>query len=295
MPRYRLLLQIGLLSISVLTATAHAAKQKTALLVDKKSNTLHVTEYVDGAYQILKTFHVTLGKVKGDKQDEGDLKTPEGIYTFKPKRVAPGLRAKFGAMAFPLNYPNTFDDLAGHKGTNIMLHATNEPGRLKQDYDSEGCIVVKNEEIQAIQSYIHIELTPVMVFTELTEEYMKPGQDPQLNAFFKGWVSAWEKKDLEQYIDHYHTDFVDKGKNRDAWRTYKASLNERYSTIEVKPENVLYFKHPKYSMITFTQNYRSRLKSGGWGHVSSGTKILYVAEEAGKPKIIAETYSNLMW
>jgi hypothetical protein len=48
-------------------------------------------------------------------------------------------------------------------------------------------------------------------------------------------------------------------------------------------------------MITFTQNYRSKLKDGSWGHRSRGTKILYVAEEQGQPKIIAETYTTLMW
>jgi hypothetical protein len=68
-----------------------------------------------------------------------------------------------------------------------------------------------------------------------------------------------------------------------------------YQSIEVKPEKVRYYRHPKYSMITFTQNYRSKLSGGGWGHRSRGTKILYVAEESGQPKIIAETYSNLMW
>src|SRR4051794_36987638 len=55
----------------------------TAILVDKKTNSLELCEYVDGAYKVLKTFHATLGQVKGDKEDEGDLKTPEGIYTFK--------------------------------------------------------------------------------------------------------------------------------------------------------------------------------------------------------------------
>ncbi len=293
---FKIALVLGSVSLSsIWGGSALAGNQKTAILVDKKTNTLHVTEYVDGAYKILKTFHATLGKVKGDKQDEGDLKTPEGIYTFQPRRTPPGLRPKFGAMAFPLNYPNTFDDIAGHRGSHIMLHATNEPERLKQAYDSEGCIVVENEEIRAIQPYIKVGLTPVIVFSELTQDFLKPGQDAQLRAFFDTWIKSWETKDLDSYIGHYHADFVDKKKDLAAWRAFKGSLNERYSSIEVKPENVLFFKHPKYSMITFTQNYRSRLKSGGWGHVSSGTKILYVAEEAGKPKIIAETFSNLMW
>ncbi|MGK5081854.1 L,D-transpeptidase family protein [Bdellovibrionota bacterium FG-1] len=271
------------------------AKATTAILVDKKTSNLLLTEYVDGAYKIIKTYHATLGQVKGDKEDEGDLKTPEGIYTFKARMTAPALARKFGSLAFYMNFPNTFDELAGHKGSNIMLHATDTPGRLKNNYDSLGCIVVNDQEIHEIEPRVRVGLTPILIFTELTDVYLKPGQDTGLKDFFYSWIKSWEAKDLEHYIDHYHSDFSANGKNKSQWKEYKASLNSRYATIEINPERVLFYRHPKYSMITFTQNYRSKLKRGGWGHRSTGTKILYVAEEAGHPKIIAETYTNLMW
>src|SRR6478735_7200215 len=137
---------ISLLLVA-LGGTGFAKGPSTALLVDKKTNTLKVAEYVDGRYNVLKTFHATLGKVKGDKEQEGDLKTPEGIYTFKQLLFPPAIKPKFGAMAFYVNYPNTYDELAGRTGFDIRLHATNVPDRLKQDFDSEGCVVVKNEEI----------------------------------------------------------------------------------------------------------------------------------------------------
>ena len=272
-----------------------SSKLYTAILVDKSTNTLQVADLKDGEYKILKTFHTTLGKVKGDKEQEGDLKTPEGIYTFKSKLLPPTIKPKFGDMAFYMNYPNAFDEIAGRTGFDIMLHATNEPDRLKQDYDSEGCVVVKNEEIKEIASYIKLGLTPILVFPELTDEYRKPGKSPVIKSFFEGWIAAWENKDIESYINHYHEDFSAQGKDRDAWKAYKNSLNKKYSDIKVNPEDVLYYKHPKYWMITFTQNYRSKMKDGTWGHRSRGTKILYVAEEAHHPKIIAETYTQLMW
>ncbi|OFZ56427.1 MAG: hypothetical protein A2428_15765 [Bdellovibrionales bacterium RIFOXYC1_FULL_54_43] len=280
-------------------ANSGAAEQKlrrtTAILVDKKTNTLHLAEYLDGAYKVLKTYHVTLGQVTGDKQDEGDLKTPEGIYTFSSRSAPPALKPKFGVMAFYMNFPNTFDQLAGHTGSNIMLHATNEPARLKKNYDSEGCIVVENQEIKEIEPHIRLGLTPILVFSELTDQYLKPGQDENLKKFFTTWVKTWETKDIDRYIDHYHSDFSAQGKQKSAWKAYKAGLNRRYSNIEVRPEDVRYYVHPKYSMITFTQNYRSKLKNGAWGHRSRGTKILYIAEESDQPKIIAETYTTLMW
>lgn len=272
-----------------------APKQKTVILVDKKTNQLFVAEYVDGRYKTLKTYRSTLGKVRGDKEEEADLKTPEGIYTFNSRILPPAIKPKFGAMAFYINYPNTYDQIAGRTGFDIMLHATNAPDRLKESFDSEGCVVVSDQEIKEIDPYIRLGLTPILIFPELTEEYLNPGQDQKLRGFFADWVKSWETKDIDSYINHYHSDFSAQGMDRSKWKTFKAGLNKVYSSIEIGPEDIMYYRHPKYSMITFTQNYRSKLKGGGWGHRSRGSKILYVGEEAGQPKILAETYSQLMW
>src|SRR3954471_10593438 len=100
--RNRLFSLSSALGVSVLSAVAMsvaALASTTVILVDKKTSNLHVCEYVDGAYKILRTYHATLGQVKGDKEDEGDLKTPEGIYTFKHRMTAPQLQRKFGSLA----------------------------------------------------------------------------------------------------------------------------------------------------------------------------------------------------
>lgn len=277
------------------TSTAVWAARPTAVLVDKKSNKLHVCDYDNGEYKILKTYKATLGQVKGDKEDEGDLKTPEGIYTFMSRSTPPRLQPKFGVMGFYLNFPNAYDSIAGRTGSNIMLHATNEPDRLSKAYDSLGCVVVRNEEIKEIEPKITLGLTPILIFDELNDSYMKPGADTALRDFFSSWIKAWEAREIEGYITHYHSDFSAQGKDRNQWKSFKRSLIGKYASIEIGPEDVIYYRHPKYSMITFTQNYRSKVKGGGWGHRSRGTKILYVAEEGGKPKIIAETYTQLMW
>ncbi|MBI2712653.1 MAG: L,D-transpeptidase family protein [Bdellovibrio sp.] len=276
-------------------SSAMPSAPSTVLLVDKKTNQLLLGEYVSGEYKIFKTYHATLGQVKGDKEDENDLKTPEGIYTFTGILKPPKLQAKFGVMSLPMNFPNAFDHLAGRTGNGIMLHATNEPDRLKKNYDSQGCVVVKNEEILEIQPKIRLGLTPILIFSELTQEYLHPGADTGLKKFFEGWIRGWETKNIDEYISHYHGDFSANGKNRDAWKAYKSNLNSRYASIEVNPENVHFYRHPKYSMVTFTQNYRSKLRNGAWGHRSRGTKILYVAEQDRELKIIAETFSELMW
>ncbi len=285
----------GLVLISNTPCLFAASEATTAVLVDKKTNSLHVVQYDTQRYKILKTYHATLGQVKGDKEQENDLKTPEGIYTFNSLLTPPSLQKKFGVMSFAINFPNAFDQLAGRTGSGIMLHATNEPERLKKNYDSQGCVVVKNEEIEAIKPFIRLGLTPILIFSELTDEYLSPGIDPKIKDFFSGWISDWQGKSIDKYIDHYHSDFSAQGKNKAAWKQFKTELNRRYSSIEIQPEDVRFYRHPKYSVVTFTQNYRSKLKSGGWGHRSRGTKILYIAEENNQSKIIAETFTQMMW
>jgi hypothetical protein len=52
-----------------LKPTSHAGHAHTLILVDKKTNTLSVAHYEpDDSFKILKTYHATTGKVKGDKE-----------------------------------------------------------------------------------------------------------------------------------------------------------------------------------------------------------------------------------
>jgi murein L,D-transpeptidase YafK len=283
-----------------LNKTPHDHHQHTLILVDKKTNLLHLAHYEqDDSYKILKTYHTTTGKVKGDKEEEGDLKTPEGVYQFTSKLFPPAIKPKFGVMAFYVNYPNAYDQIAGATGNNIMLHGTDAPERLKRDFDSEGCVVLQNEELKELQSSIQVRLTPFLIFDELQPQYKNGGRDEKLHRFFNAWIQDWESRDVEKYMNHYHTDFASpiKGRmfDRAEWKSYKSVLTNKYSAIQVNASDPYFFRHPKYTMMMFTQDYVSTLKGGGKGLVSRGTKILYIAEEKGEPKIISENFTEMMW
>lgn len=272
-----------------------SAKPQTLILVDKSTRTLEVAEYELEQYRILKTFRTTIGKVKGDKQVEGDLKTPEGIYTLTSLLRPPNLKPKFGVMAFYMNYPNPFDKMAGRTGFDIMLHATDDPSRLELELDSEGCIVVGNEELQQIKPYVRLGLTPILVFHHLDDSFRYPKKHERLVDFTNTWLKNWQEKKMDDYIKAYHSEFTNEGRNKNQWREYKASLNKRYSDIRINPSEIMILPHPKYFVIQFKQNYESRLKSGVLALRSIGTKTLYVAEEEGELRIIDEDFSRLVW
>ncbi len=277
----------------VLSNCAQAATNKTAILIDKKNNKLFISSFDNGNYKILKTYHVTLGQVRGDKIEEGDLKTPEGIYIFETEHKPPTLKPKFGVLALYMNYPNAYDVLAGRTGSQIMLHATNEPERLKKNFDSEGCVVVKNEEILEIRPYVSVGFTPALIFSEFNDSYLKPNEEyHKIKEFFDSWIKAWGEKNIDSYMQHYHSDFRAKGMNYSSWKAHKEGLNKRYKDIIINPRDVRIFWHPKQAMISFIQDYESKTEGGRSAFKSMGTKFLYVATDLGKYKIIAEEYSN---
>lgn len=280
----------GILATNV---NARAHDPFTVVLVDKGKNQLHLAKYNGDKIEIAKSYHTTLGKVRGDKLVEKDLKTPEGVYFFTTKLTPPALKKKFGVMALLMNYPNPIDRIAGKTGYDIMLHATDDPSRLKRDLDSEGCVVVDNPEIKEISEHVRLGLTPIIVYPELKDDYLRAAFKPELKETFEKWLKAWASKDLDAYIGTYASNFTYNGMNLKKYRDYKKSLNQKYSVINVDAQHVRYFYHPKYDVVTFTQIYESKLKGGGQGFKSAGTKVLYFVKDGDGYKIANESYSNL--
>lgn len=260
---------------------------QNVFIVDKAKYTLQIVD-PDNNYQALKSYPVTIGKVSGDKTVEGDQKTPEGIYFFTAKYRPPQIKAKFGAMAFYISYPNLMDKAQGKTGFDIMLHSTNDPKRLENSQDSDGCVVVNDEQIQDIEPYVIPEKSVIMIYDALKPEYLTAGYYQDIKTVYEKWLEAWNNKDLEAYIGFYSDSFSSKGMNKAQYREYKNTLNNKYHTINVKVSNVRFYKHPKYSLITYRQEYLATYKDGRTAFNVSSNKSLYLSPEADGHKIVYE-------
>lgn len=264
------------------------------VLVDKKTNQVHMGEYASDEIRVLKSYHGTFGKVVGDKFITDDKKTPEGVYFVLSKRTPPNLARKFGAMAFPVDYPNPMDRREKKTGFGIMLHSTDDPSRLTRNYDSDGCVVVDNHEIREMDGHITIGLTPMIVYEEMKPEFLKPSSRPALRGAFDKWIAAWQGKDIDGYIASYDHGFVGGGMGIKQYEAYKRGLNRKYDKITVNVKNVRIYQHPKYDVITFTQDYRSFFKGGRPAFVSQGTKVIYLKTGTdGVPRIVHEDFSRI--
>ena len=103
--------------------------------------------------KLLKTYRVRLGfNPKGQKQREGDGRTPEGKYFITHKNPY----SKF-FLSLGLNYPNRSDKIrAAGKGNNpgsdIYIHGLGKKNILLHylfDW-TNGCVAVTNKEIEEI-------------------------------------------------------------------------------------------------------------------------------------------------
>lgn len=291
--KIKLLLAAQVLGLSNATSANANVKSESlpVVIVDKAKYELHLANYKNGL-EIFKTYKVTIGKNSGDKQIEGDQKTPEGIYRFSAKYGRQNLKPKFGAMAFYIDYPNAFDRREKKSGFDIMLHSTDDPDRLARPQDSDGCVVVDDTRIKEIAEFIQTPITTVIIYDQLKPEHLASETSGDLKDAFESWLSAWSGKNIEAYIASYSKDFTFESMSREQYKSYKESLNRKYETIDVKASNRRYFRHPKYELVTFTQEYSSTFKGGRKAFVARGQKRIYFVREDGKLRILSEEFSR---
>jgi murein L,D-transpeptidase YafK len=118
--------------------------------------------------RLVKTYKVALGgQPVGPKQEQGDHKTPEGVYTVDAKNS----HSQF-YMALHLSYPNASDrkrakTLGVGPGGDVEIHGLGKAygwvgARHRQVDWTDGCVAVTNEEIEEI-----FKMVPVGIAVEI--------------------------------------------------------------------------------------------------------------------------------
>lgn len=137
------------------------------LIVYKSKREMHAF-YGD---TLIKIYPISLGKNPiGHKEFEGDMKTPEGIYTINERSANSGYHKNLG-----ISYPNDEDIAHAHAhgksaGGAIKIHGIKNglgdiigANHLLKDW-THGCIAVTNEEIDelfvAVVDHAVIEILP---------------------------------------------------------------------------------------------------------------------------------------
>jgi len=263
-----------------------------AIVVDKSKNRLYVFRNAGAGLppQLVTDFYVVLGKEKGQKQREGDLRTPDGAYFVTGHFTDEQLPALYGSGAFPVNYPNELDRHQHKSGQGIWLHGTDKELYSRPPLDSEGCVVLTNEEFSKIVPYVEAGRTPVIISEKvrwLTRQQWLAA-NIELQSVLEGWRRQWEAADFASYIDFYANDFWSGDFNRRSWGTYKQGVFAGKSFQQLALSDLSLFGSPQQLngaqvvVANFKQHYRSNNYNGDM------RKRLYLIREQGDWKILYE-------
>lgn len=267
------------------------------LLVEKATHKLHLYENSNTVPKLIKTFNTATGKLKGDKTNSGDHKTPEGIYTiyeFLSKQELLRRHGKYaeiyGSGAFPMDYPNFIDQREGKGGGGIWLHSTDDDNRISKGLDSRGCVVVQNQDLKDISQFIELNHTPIIVVQDVMflSKATWERNRKDINDAVQKWAKAWQSKDFDAYINSYsQKEFHDKKHgNYNGYKAYKRAVFSRPDTPQIKLDFISIFSTEKYAVVHLQQDYRSAVIN------DIGKKTLYLKKDSNYDwKIVGEVWS----
>ena len=102
------------------------------------------------------------------------------------------------------------------------------------------------------------EEKPGVVWAEVKPEPILQDKT-RIASLVESWRQAWEGKQLNAYIAHYHPAFKSGAKNLSAWKSYKGKLNKNYQWISVKVSGLKVNQvDSRKAFAYFKQNYSSK-------------------------------------
>ena len=237
-------------------------EQKYAVVVDTQKARLYLYRNVDGQPRFVADYYISHGKAGTDKAREGDKKTPIGVYHVTASLPRQKLTDFYGSGAFPISYPNEWDKRQGRNGHGIWLHGTPSDTFSRPPKASDGCVVLANQDLDALAKNLQIGTTPVIISSSIEWLSLDDWQAERsaLSRSIEEWRSDWESLDTEKYLRHYSKRFQAGSQNLDQWSAQKRQVNAGKQWIKVGAANISMFRNPgkeEMVVVTFDQDYRS--------------------------------------
>lgn len=220
----------------------------------------------NGELSLLNDFYASGGKLGNRKQVRGDKRTPLGVYHITSRLPGEELEDKYGRVAFPINYPNTWDKLKQRTGDGIWLHGVTSTTYSRPPLDSDGCIALPNAELKELEDFLSIGM-PVIVGEDVQWLDASEHQNLQsdLLAALEKWRQDWESQNSTAYISNYALDFKTEKHSFKTWSAYKARVNSAKEFIKVEISEPVIYGYPDQDnmvQIDFVQNYQSNNING---------------------------------
>jgi murein L,D-transpeptidase YafK len=143
-----------------------------------------------------------IGGANGDKQYEGDLRTPVGVYNLNGRINHPD--PFYGPLALVTSYPNKYDLAQDKNGSGIWIHG--KPLEGPRDSFTKGCLVIDNDKLVALDKSISPHKTALVISPKSFPSTNKDTIATILSNLYQ-WRNYWKQSDLKPYLSFYNPHF----------------------------------------------------------------------------------------
>ena len=227
---------------------------RAAIAIDAARSRLYLFTNTPSGLQLTADYYVSVGKAGTIKSQEGDQRTPLGVYYITSNLDTKVLNEFYGAGAMPLNYPNILDIKRGKSGSGIWLHGTPPQQFARAPRSTDGCLVLSNPDLLALMRRVTVGETPVVVSSQLV---WKPVNQLQSQArpfetALNAWREAKEAGDLKKVLGFYTPDFASYGKSLEQYTPQiRSELKAtKGRTIALKDLSYLQWSDSAETMVT---------------------------------------------
>jgi murein L,D-transpeptidase YafK len=236
------------------------SSQRYAIVVDTDRSRLYLYRNEHGYPKYVADFYVTVGKNGTEKQQEGDKRTPLGAYFTRKQLDKDKLPDLYGSAAYPLSYPNEWDERQGKTGHGIWLHGSPSDTYSRPPRSSDGCVVLTNTDILSLAPILQSGSTPVVIATDAAGAIPSEQREALLHEL-ESWLKHWQQQDTEHYLQHYASDFFSQNMNLAKWSAEKRRIQQHKAKVSITLSELSVFRNPdphrQMVVVNFNQDYRA--------------------------------------
>ena len=233
------------------------------VLVEKSSAKVFLYVHNEKGLTLQETIPCSIGKVRGEKKENGDQKTPSGIFWLEEYIPEADLPREYGAGALVLNYPNYFDRVSERGGNGIWIHGTHLPERIRYPRDTDGCVVVSNDHFEKIRTFVRLFETPVIIQKKIRYASSEQWRNMQARFLsrFEQWKNTWRDWDGSKPDGLYSKNFQSDPQGVKHLLRVRKALAGELEGARIKIRNLIVLRNGKEALSFFVQEWRTPWRS----------------------------------
>ena len=272
---------------AMLIASGIEQDNKYAIVVEKNTQRLFLYEYDGKNYKEIYSVNCSTGEATGAKSVSGDKKTPEGIYFFTKEYEKRDLAPIYGTRAFPTDYPNFLDRIAGRDGHSIWMHGTNKPLKSR---DSNGCVALNNSDIDNLSKYITFNRTPIIIVDKIS--YVTGDSNKKIaesiSKFLFNWNKALQNGTYHEYLNFYDHEYLPDISWWPEWNNLRKKIQPSNMAFSIEIKRPVVSMHKGIYVVLIDQIVKTSESD-----LPLGTKKFFIIERGNQLRIVGEEYLTI--